>query len=197
MLQNNSDEISVKRDVAGEYISFKIGDERDCLSWKFRFVLMWCLLQVIFSVFEGNSIKPLFRHHISYVYGGIQDFYLSLLFFLLHCANGYTQEGRFTLTFEVFHFFYSSHLPFFLAKNHQNPGNGRSLSEIILKTVDNSSEIQLGNKDNDHFNKVEIKALFNQLKDSVLRFWNESFKPLSDFIHERENPGGEYAGFFC
>lgn len=168
---------------------YTIVDRDRCLSWKFRFVLLWCLIQILFSVWEGETIGKVFKHHISYVYSGIQDFYLSFLFFALHCANGRSNVPVVDtpLDFDAFHFFYSTHLPFFLIKGGVNGRNIVSLSECILQGIQFIRP--------EYTDKEGIRRQFDSLKGAVLSFWNRHFKPLSDFIH-----GGHdsmYSAYFC
>jgi hypothetical protein len=177
-------------DTTDNKLYLTINDRARSDSWQFRFCITWCLFQILFSVWENRSISQSFRHHLSYVYSGIQDFYLSLLFYVLHCANGYQPAG---LAFETFHFFYSSHLPFFIMK--QTGGTRRSLSELIMEEeVTTRTRIVTF----DTYDKAMVRIDFNELKAGVLQFWTDSFKPLSDFLHGRDFREKDlYSNFFC
>ena len=169
-------------------ITFMINDECHISTWKFRYVLLWCLLQILFSAWEDARVAPLFRHHLSYVYTGIKDFYMSLIFFILHCANGYSLTSRDTpLNFEAFHFFYSSHMPFYLMDKGWNEGRLHSLSELVLNGVVFSSN---------EFNRKTVSDDFNSLKMRIIEFWNNHYKTLSDCIHSRWVVPNAYETFF-
>ena len=167
--------------------TFKILDMDHILTWKFRYALTWCLLQILFPAWEDARVNPFFRHHLSYVYTGIKDFYMSLFFFVMHCANGFTTTLHGDFTFEAFHFFYSSHMPFYLMdKEGGNPAKCHSLSELILTGVQFSS---------DDFNRQTVSGDFDNLKKRMVYFWSVHFKPLSNFIHGRRGDG-PYSLFF-
>ena len=181
-----SDQIS--QGIVANAIAFQITDAVHASTWRFRYVLMWCLLQILFSAWEDARVAPLFRHHLSYVYTGIKDFYMSLLFFILHCANGYstTTQGR-PLSFEAFHFFYSSHMPFYLMDKGGNEGKLHSLSELVLNGVVFSSN---------EFNRRTVGADFDSLKGRIIEFWNKYYRPLSDHIHSGWLVSNMYTSFF-
>ena len=170
------DKKDVIKETENNYV-FSVVDNSRRLSWRFRFVIMWSLIQILLSAWEGTTISNVFRHHISYVYSGIQDFYLSFLFFSLHCANGSSvvRGAETPLDFDAFHFFYSTHLPFFLINERRNPGKHISLSEYILKGIKFTQP--------EETDKAGVRGQFDLLKKAVLKFWNDDFKPLSDFIH--------------
>jgi hypothetical protein len=172
----DGDTIDENRDDGGEFYAMTIKDDLRCASWRFRFVLLWCLLQILFSVWENSKTRISFRHHLSYVYQGIQDFYLSFIFFSLHCANGSTLFGGNRMQFYTFHFFYSSHLPFFLMDGAGNPHFLNSLSSLVLKDCTFNFQKDIG----------VVRSQFDQLKLKVKQFWVSHVKPLSDFIHGRQ-----------
>jgi hypothetical protein len=150
---------------------------------------MWCLLQILFSLWEDSKIKALFRHHVSYVYSGIQDFYLSFLYFTLHCANNLVLHGgAHALGFKEFHFFYSTHLPFFLRTTGNNPQNHITLIDFVVASKDEFVFPEVGTKD-------KVKIQFDRLKNGILKFWTDHVKPLSDFIHNI--PSDAHSAFFC
>jgi hypothetical protein len=166
-----------------------IPDQNDRLTWGFRYIILWCLIKIMICEWADSEITEQFRHHISYLYEGIQDFYLSLLFFVMHSSNGKERSGEFPLRFDVFHFFYASHLPFFL--NSQNPytGHQKSISRIILK--------DLKMKFNLRTSITDIRNQFTALKEAVKRFWDTHFRHFSDFLWGKGAKGNPYADFFC
>jgi hypothetical protein len=149
---------------------------------------MWCLLQIIFACWEESTIEPRFNHHVTYVYEGIQNFYLSLLFFAMHSTRGAILPLNKPIRFNVFHFFYSSHLPFFLISRGRKDAEQRSLSACVLDkqvlTYDNGMDINI------------MRTQFSSLKTSVMKFWNECFEPLSNFLLGLD-ADPEYGMFFC
>ena len=166
---------------------FKISvSEGDQLTWPFRYVILWCLYQILFAEWADGELKLEFRHHLSYIYGGIKDFYLSLLFFAMYGANGYQIYGGCALKFEVFHFFYASHLPFFINSEKKDSGfKHRSLYDAVM----GDEKLKFSKE------RVEIRRQFKSLKDHILQFWNEHFHPLCDFIIGNKTP--KYQSFFC
>lgn len=160
----------------------------DIPMWSYRYVVIWCLLQIIFACWEESTIEPRFKHHVTYVYEGIQNFYLSLLFFAMHSTRGVMLPLNSPIRFNVFHFFYSSHLPFFLISRGIKNANQRSLSACALDkqvlTFSNGVNITI------------MRAQFTSLKASVMKFWNECFEPLSDFLLGI-NTEPVYEMFFC
>lgn len=164
---------------------YTVTDPNDQSTWSYRHIILWCLMKILIAAWEDKEINPGFRHHISYLYEGVQNFYLSLLYFVMHSANG---ENN--ISFEVFNFFYSSHFPFFLRSQHRNPDNFKSLSQLILKGTefkfkDNSMDISA------------VRTQFSALKEKILTFWKNDFHHLSDFIHQKDGNDPEYLGFFC
>jgi hypothetical protein len=127
------------------------------------------------------------------VYSGIQDFYLSFLYFTLHCANNYVLHGgAHELGFKEFHFFYSTHLPFFLKKKGKNNQNHRTLIDFVVNSRD-EFVFPEGRT------KAEVRIQFDKLKTRILAFWTTHVKPLSDFIHcaPPNPPNPIYSAFFC
>jgi hypothetical protein len=185
MLEPNN---NINQHFVSNAIAFQINDINHILTWKFRYVIMWCLLQILFSAWEDARVAPLFRHHLSYVYTGIKDFYMSLLFYILHCANGFsTTSSGVPLSFEAFHFFYSSHMPFYLMDKEGNNGKLHSLSELVLNGVEFSSN---------EFNRGTVTADFDSLKRRMIEFWNNHYKPLSDSIHGQWLVPNTHSTFF-
>jgi hypothetical protein len=173
---------------------FEINDQERCDTWAFRFCVLWCLYQVLFCVWENRTIGWSFRHHVSYVYSGIQNFYLALLFYVLHCANG----NRDTIDFETFNFFYASHLPFFLMKNDSSK-TSRSLSAMLLdEDIDPKEEPDA--RAFEEYTAAKLRQEFGTLKTKVLGLWESHFKSLSLFIHgsdELYSNKEAYTAFFC
>jgi hypothetical protein len=157
-------------------------------SWSCRYTRLWCLIQILFSLWEDTSIDLPFRHHVSYVYSGVQDFYLSLLFFCVHCSRLSDRAKK--IPFEAFHFFYASHFPFFLISKHL--ATGRSLSECVFG--DDTSRFKFSS-----LTALEaVRRQFQDMRERVLRFWNTHFKCLSNFILDPDAVGAaDYRAFFC
>ncbi len=177
----------ITTDPDGTYL-FQL-DDVEISMWSYRYVVIWCLLQIMFACWEESTIEDRFRHHVAYVYDGIQSFYLSLLFFAMHCTRGVMRPLNDTMRFNVFHFFYSSHLPFFLISKGNKAPRQRSLSACILdKTVLTFA---------DGMNIDKMRNQFSVLKESVMKFWNECFEPLSDFLLGRQVADPAYGLFFC
>ena len=178
---DNRDTINV---IDNKIVSLQVTDKDRALSWRFRYTLMWCMLQILFSQWEDVRVSPLFRHHLCYLYNGIKDFYMSLLFFILHCANGKSDSG---LSFEAFHFFYSSHLPFYLMDKPENLTKCHSLSELVMKDL---------KFNRDSFDKSTVQGDFDKLKRRLSDFWKSHYKPLSDLIHTGWTDQCDYISFF-
>ena len=82
------------RDAASKWV-YSIPDADHRETWSYRFLILWCLLQVLFSLWEDNTIKKPFRHHVSYIYSGIQDFYLSLCFIVCTVLDFLPEQTKF------------------------------------------------------------------------------------------------------
>jgi hypothetical protein len=111
----------------------------------------------------------------------------------LHCANNSVQHGgAHELGFKEFHFFYSTHLPFFLKKTGNNPQNHRTLIDFVVNSQDEFVFTEVRTK-------AEVRTQFDKLKTRILSFWTNHFKPLSDFIHcvPPNQPDSVYSAFFC
>ena len=169
-----------------------VNDDNRCLSWTFRICIHYCLYQILFSVWENRTTDKSFRHHVSYLYHGVQNFYLTWVFYLLHCANG----ASLLMNFEAFNFFYASHLPFFRLNPEANATNPHSLSSMVIRGQQESRPMNF--LESPDFTKDRIKEEFEAVKQGVLNFWREHFRPLSDFIHGKGfAESGTYAAFFC
>ena len=194
LLSENGQLKKQQHELGDQNLYYYSVNERDRLTWEYRYLILWCLIKILFAAWEDNEIASTFRHHVSYVYDGVKDFYLSLLFFVMHCANGRaTHEFTSPLRFDVFHFFYSSHLPFFLSSQGKNRKHHRSLSHFIFEESYASFTFKTGKG-----TKREIADQFSTLKKNVLDFWNNHFVHLSNFIHgvdtDEQSP---YTLFFC
>lgn len=183
---------NLKQGVPGneaDIFYYSVLSNHDRLTWEYRYIILWCLIKILFAAWEDSEITTAFRHHISYLFDGVQDFYLSLLFFVMHNANGKIRDGSPPLRFEAFHFFYSSHLPFFLSSQGENPQHHRSLSHMILG---DTKFIFPGG-----INKREVTAQFMMLKTKVRDFWSLHFCRLSNFIYDEGREETPHKYFFC
>lgn len=182
----------LKRDVDSMNDSayyFQVENETDRSTWGYRYLILWCMIKILFAAWEDADISKDFRHHISYLFSGVQDFYLSVLFFVMHSANGKMPRNEPPLQFETFHFFYSSHIPFFLINKNQNPEHHRSLSKLILTGTKFRFSIGMTMDD--------VRTQFVQLKQKVLDFWDSHFKHLSDYIFSEHRTSLPHNIFFC
>jgi hypothetical protein len=182
----------LRRDAANLNWVYSIPDADHRETWSYRFLILWCLLQVLFSLWEDSTIKKPFRHHVSYIYSGIQDFYLSLLFYCMHCArfSARTNQVSGAVKFEIFNFYYSSHLPFFMIS--MGVDKGRNLSECVFGKDVSKFEFAPG------ITSAVVRTQFTYMKEKVLAFWREHFQHLSDFIINPEDlSAGDYRAYFC
>ena len=107
----------------------------------------------------------------------------------MHSANGQKKFDTKPISFEVFHFFYTSHLPFFLMTKGHNRRNCHGLSDLILGTLD----LKLSTV----FTIDDVRTQFKSMSTKILDFWSKYVKPLSDFLHDTGAYKDEYAKYFC
>ena len=126
---------------------FRVRDEWRRRTWPLRYIMMWCALQILFAMWMIEKTDPQIRHHRSYIYYGVMDFYASLWFYAMHCLGmpeggvafdsstvkaeddtfastikKHVGAGSVVLEFEEFHFYYMSALPIF-KKCHGDAGD--------------------------------------------------------------------------
>jgi hypothetical protein len=105
--------------------------------WKFKLIILWCLLMMLLSNWNISMLNPLASHHTIHIYAGTSDFYLSLIMFAIYIAN-YKAPGN-PLSFEEFHYFYMTNYVFYLkSKGYliDNPNDAtvsNSLTAAIMR----------------------------------------------------------------
>ncbi len=166
---------------------FLISDLRDRDSWQIRFVLVWCTLQILTCLWKFYAIDAKIAHHKSYVYVAIADFYFSLLFYALHEGlRAGADDRRSSVGFEAFNFFYSSHVPFFIASPQPN------LSLCVMRHFDLEEarrEFAVPNFDDPEAALTVVRLQVKAIMDASCEFWKLSFEVVSTAVHEGElNP---------
>jgi hypothetical protein len=178
---------------------FLIQDSKHRATWRLRFVLVWCSLQILTCLWKFYDTDARIGHHKSYVYVAIADFYFSLLFYALHegLRLGNAERGS-LVGFETFNFFYSSHFPFFLRSSESN------LSMCVMQLTDVDRARQRF-KVPDFVNTVDAMALVRQqmqdILDAAFDFWTVHVTRISNTIHSGEidrmwNTRNPVEGFF-
>jgi hypothetical protein len=64
--------------------SFRIATHERRISWRFRVMLVWCQLQILFCMWKWASLPTLFGHHVGYIYTGSADLYVSFILYIMH-----------------------------------------------------------------------------------------------------------------
>ena len=98
--------------------------------WKFKLVILWCLIMMLLSNWNINALTPLGSHHTLYIYAGTSDLYLSLLLYMIYVVNFSAADDP--LSFEEFHYFYITNFVFYLKRR------GHLLDDPATATISNS-----------------------------------------------------------
>jgi hypothetical protein len=171
---------------------FVINDVGDRDSWQLRFVLIWCALQILACLWKFSTTDKLIGHHKSYVFLAVADFYFSLLFYALHEGLRPNNDDRsFFVDFEMFNFYYSSHLPFYNIANMAQASNQVNLSLHVLH-IDKQNGIRRFEEPD--FKQVgtalsTVRRQMKEILDASVTFWNGSMKELSHVIHDGVHTG--------
>ena len=189
-----SDEL-VKGDGGVFTGDFQIGVVERKKSWRFRVVLIWCQLQILFCLWKLASLPGKFEHHVGYIYAGTADLYMSFLLFSMHNASRALNDTSELLSFESFHYFYSSLYPQYARSSNPAAGLPRNLSLFVLhsgnedasgrKTYWRDPFVPSRNAANSGIMLNKIRNQIKRIYDSVCVFWEEQFKPLSSAIHSQ------------
>lgn len=161
---------------------FRVDDPKRKVSWRARYLLNWCALQVLLCLWAYGAESPTIAHHRSYIYAGAADFYTSLMLFVLHAAVGHrgvVGADDSLMPFETFHYFYSSYMPFFMH------GRSNNLAFTVLGLGDDSAFAQLFPAQALASSAEPLGAVRRQLAqimNGVAAFWTEHFSSVSDFI---------------
>jgi hypothetical protein len=158
-----------RRDLVqvGTKINFKIHDSKKD-SWCFRYITMWCALQILLCQWHIAETRDEQRHHLDYILTGVMDFYMSLWFFAMHQVF-FRQGGLVKLEFHAFHFYYSSILPL-----NENNKLHMNLSRYVLPDNTFTSK----RPDNLDGMQQHMKDIYDCMMDA----WTRKFRPLSDVI---------------
>ena len=135
----------VLRDNEVTGFEFKVDDPNRKNTWTMRYIMMWCALQILSCMWIIKKTHVSIKHHRTYIYYGVMDFYMSLWFYAMHALHygampgtgfkveekdlGTLKENETTLVddltphtngvlleFEEFHFYYTSVYPMFKRK---------------------------------------------------------------------------------
>ena len=183
-------------------------------TWPLRYIMMWCALQILSGMWMIRATDQQIRHHRTYIYHGVMDFYASLWFFAMHCLRmpsgaGYrfdanpiksdteTLAQKLTQTttgdvpvleFEEFHFYYTSVYPIFLRRVAAVPV-GIEGSQLNLSTV------LFGQLITD-FNFTTRDNVVSALRDIYIRMftaWSSHVVHISDMIYANFTDNGNPA----
>jgi hypothetical protein len=166
-------------------MGFVIRDIKDRDSWQLRFVLIWCSLQILACLWKFYTTDKLIGHHKSYVFLAVADFYFSLLFYALHEGLRPSNDRGFNVDFEMFNFYYSSHLPFYNIAKNPRASQQVNLSLHVL---------QIDKQDTNRFLEPDFKSVdvalstvrrqMKEIFDASVFFWKGSMGELSNAIHD-------------
>lgn len=167
-------------------MGFRVKDINNRNSWQLRFVLIWCAFQILVCLWKFSTTDKLIGHHKSYVFLAVADFYFSLLFYALHEGLRPSDDRRFFVDFEMFNFYYSSHLPFYNIANVAHASKQVNLSLHVLR-IDKDDGIK--RFDEPDFKKVEtalsmVRRQMAEIFNASVTFWNGSMRELSNVIHD-------------
>jgi len=156
---------------------FRIPDPRRRRVWVLKCIMMWCSLQILFCSWKMAGLYDGLRHHTNYIYRGVMDFYLSMWLYALYSLFTYDKIG--SLTFDEFHYYYSSMMPFFMHKNRGYNGSF-NLCALILSEANIGAE-KFPDGSTDKLNDVQqsIEVIFNR----VTAFWNGEMEAVCLGIH--------------
>jgi len=152
-------------------------------SWKFRVIIIWCYLQILCCLWEEDETSEHFRHHKNYIFTGTADLYMAFIFYLMFRSVDNITRLEF-ISFESFHYFYTSYVPFYLKKHNDDHVDIVNISRVVLQT-----NIDLF-RSPFHYIDSEIKnALRKQmevLQIAVCDFWVSKMKYIAHYIYQTE-----------
>ena len=154
-------------------------------TWAIRYILMWCLLQILLCMWHIQSLDAMQKHHVEYIYTGVMDFYLSLCFFAMHQVD-FQNGGSPDLKFTDFHFYYASLYPMSLGSNSES----HSLSAFVF------NNLSYKRPSDDQNAYTTMKRQMETLCDCIVSTWDSHMKYMSNAIHNKSiGTPGAVAGF--
>ena len=172
--------------------TFEIISAQERKTWQLRYVLVWCALQILMSLWKFYGMDKKIGHHKSYVYIAVADFYFSLLFFVLHEASRPTLQTGEDIQFEQFNFFYASHVPFFMRAQESN------LAMAVLQMDAACHRFEAPNVRERDAGVAIVTRQLGQILDASAAFWNDHFQHVSVFVSRRTDVAvrPDVSGFF-
>ena len=192
------------REVTLDRQTFKVSDPWRTKTWSLRYIMMWCALQILFGMQIICKTDRQIRHHRSYIYYGVMDFYTSLWFYALHCLNYRRNDATAfdpvrvksdeetlaqtirahvdgnaanqVLEFEEFHFYYTSLLPAFIKRDGPR---GATLEDSQL----NLSTAVFGNAWGVVQTKAEVQQRMAEIYGGICVHWDLYVVNISRLIH--------------
>ena len=158
-----------------------VDDPSRANTWTFRYIVMWCAMNIMFCKWSIANTRLQFKHHVEYLYAGVVDFYLSVCLFAMHLVNYPTRALGFRdLTFLEFHFYYSSCYPFFLSKYSAGAhASNLDLSSVVLK----SREYRFPLTVDDGPSLADVKGQLACIYSDIFGFWKSDMHVFSTAIH--------------
>ena len=179
-----------RENVDADAGTFGVADMDHRRSWKFRFVAIWCQLQILFCLWKWASTPQNFMHHTSYIYTGTADFYMALLFFAMHRASDMFQ-GRGHFEFETFHYFFTSLYPEYI--RHRSGGDvsqipfNLSLTILLEDGVDDQLQFWACPLSTEQSSRDEsltkVRAQLQRMQVKIKSGWEFQIMYLSDWIN--------------
>jgi len=149
---------------------FRISDDIRKMTWSFRYILMWCVLQILICKWQMALYKIRQKHHTNYMLSGVIDFYISLCFFAMHKSDFISGQSE-DLTFGDFHFCYASMCPFFFEQN-----NPQGISNpTLLSTILNDDMVFPGTLD-------KIQDQVKTICDNLFDYWLNRMRDVSGIL---------------
>ena len=152
-------------------------------TWGFRYITMWCALQILLCKWQMAERTSERGHHTDYMFIGVMDFYLSLWFYtmhqlgFIHSASSDARSPK--LDFQDFHFYYSSMYPFLNAHNG-NPNAPVPFYHLYYAMFPNNPAVWKRPPD-----LAGIQAQMKSIYMQVMTYWKLNLSQLSGAIHTK------------
>jgi len=153
---------------------FSISDNLRGQTWSFRYILMWCVLQILICKWQMAFYKIRQRHHTNYMLSGVIDFYISLCFFAMHKSD-FIQGHSKDLTFEDFHFCYASMCPFYFEQRDRQIGLPGISNPTLSSSILNDDMVFPGTLD-------KIQDQVKTICDNLFDYWLNRMRDVSGIL---------------
>jgi hypothetical protein len=158
---------------------YTITTQEEAVAWLPKCIIMFCCLQILFCKWKMATLYTGVKHHTNYIYRGVEDFYLSLLFYSLYIMHTHDKTDQ--IGFEEFHYYYTSMMPFYCATSLQPPYRGPyNLCSVVL-TEEEVGAFSLPVDPYAHYDYICTQM--HHIQESAAGFWMTRMLPLCTAIH--------------